>query len=169
MGALPTTRPVTIDEFERMPDVDGIQELLDGEVVRVPPPKLRHSQILRQIAEILQAHVEKNRIWPETGFLIKRSCVQPDISVTHADQGQERGWFAKAPLVAIEVASRGNTPDELEFKKNLYLENGAAEVWIVYDRTRTVVMHTGHDAHSYDGEMSSRALDATFRVPEFFE
>jgi Uma2 family endonuclease len=49
-----------------------------------------------------------------------------------------RGWNGAgilAPLlIAIEVASRGNTPDELEFKKELYLAHGDREVWIVTTR-----------------------------------
>ena len=43
-------------------------------------------------------------------------------------------------MIAIEIASRGNTAEELELKTALYLEQGAAEVWIVYPKTRTMVI-----------------------------
>jgi hypothetical protein len=32
-------------------------------------------------------------------------------------------------MVALEIASRGNTPEPLEAKTAAYLEHGAAEFW----------------------------------------
>jgi Uma2 family endonuclease len=138
MSALPNVRRVSLEEFERLPDFDGVQELLDGEVVEIPPPKRRHSQIVRAIETIFLRHLDRSRVWLETGFLIGDHCPQPDLAVIHSGQGLDRGWYAGAPLIAVGVASRGNTPDELEFKKELYLAHGAHEVWIVHDKTRTV-------------------------------
>jgi Uma2 family endonuclease len=158
MSALATPRPITIEEFELLPEIDGIQELLDGEVVEMPPPKQRHSVLVKRIVKILNRHIDEPRIWPETGFLIGRHCPQPDIAVIHVDQEMERGWYSGAPLIAIEVASRGNTPDELEFKKELYLAHGAREVWIVYDKTRTVEW--------YGPGAVNRTLRSPFQSPE---
>ncbi len=158
MSALATPRPITIEEFELLPEVDGIQELLDGEVVEMPPPKHRHSVLVKRIVKILNRHIDESRTWSETGFLIGRHCPQPDIAVIHVDQEMERGWYSGAPLIAIEVASRGNTPEELEFKKELYLAHGAREVWIVYDKTRTVEW--------YGPGGVNRTLRTSFQSPE---
>ena len=168
MSALPTSRPVTIEELEQMPTKDGIQELLDGVVIETPPPKRHHSQIVKRVARILERHIEEGRVWTETGFLIGRHCPQPDVAVIHPDQGTSRGWFAGAPMIAVEVASRGNTPDELEWKKELYLANGAQEVWIVYDKTRSVVLHAGPEAVRHEDSMVSPALRTTVEISEFF-
>lgn len=108
---------VTIEDFEQVPDKDGIQELLDGVIVESPPPKQGHSWIVKRIARILERHIDADRIWTESGFLIGPHCPQPDIAVIHPEQPLSRGWFAGAPLIAVEVASRGNTPDELEWKR----------------------------------------------------
>jgi Uma2 family endonuclease len=35
-------------------------------------------------------------------------------------------------MIAIEIISRGNSADEMDRKTEAYLEEGAAEVWIVY-------------------------------------
>jgi Uma2 family endonuclease len=43
-------------------------------------------------------------------------------------------------MLAVEVESRGNTPEELERKRVLYLAHGAAEVWIVYPKTQTMLV-----------------------------
>ena len=81
----------------------------------------------------------------------------------------ERGWYAGAPLIAIEVASRGNTPNELEFKKELYLAHGAREVWIVYDKTRTIEWYgPGGRNHTYRAPFHSAELDAGIDPGEIF-
>jgi Uma2 family endonuclease len=69
--------------------------------------------LVKRIVKILNRHIDESRTSTETGFLIGRRCPQPDIAVIHVDQKIERGWYSGAPLIAIEVASRGNTPDEL--------------------------------------------------------
>lgn len=168
MSALPSHRPTTLEEFERLPDTDGIQELLDGVVVDSPPPKRRHSEMIQAIEAILLRHLHRSRVWVQTGFIVGAHCPQPDVAVSHPDQGTERGWFAGAPFIAVEIASRGNTPDELEWKKDLYLANGAAEVWIVFDKTRSVVVHTHAGAVPHASRFTSVALGAEVLVEEIF-
>ncbi len=46
-----------------------------------------------------------------------------------------------APMIAVEVVSRGNTAEETEGKVAAYLDGGATEVWIVYPRTRCMLVH----------------------------
>lgn len=135
----------------------------------MPPPKRRHSQVVRNVETILLRRLHRSRVWTETGFAIGRQCPQPDLAVIHPDQDERLGWFANAPLVAIEVASRGNTPDELEFKKDLYLANGSSEVWIVYDKTHSVVVHTASGAVAHKDRFLSAALETEFVVPEIFD
>ena len=44
-------------------------------------------------------------------------------------------------MVAIEGASRGNTPDELDLKVTEFLEFGAAEVWVIHPKSQTMVVY----------------------------
>ena len=46
------------------------------------------------------------------------------------DQIQDEISASIAPEICIEVKSTGNTFDEMEFKKKLYLEAQAIEVWL---------------------------------------
>jgi Uma2 family endonuclease len=159
----------SVEMFEQLPDTDGVQELLDGTVVRVPPPKKRHSEVVRNVVRLLRKHISEELIWSETGFLIGRHCPQPDVAVIHLGQGSERGWFSGAPRIAIEVASRGNTAEDLEFKKDLYLANGAAEVWIVYDKTGSLMLHTATGTHRFESSFFSEVLGTNVDVREMLE
>ncbi|WP_242032376.1 Uma2 family endonuclease [Aphanizomenon flos-aquae] len=51
-------------------------------------------------------------------------------SDTRFDQIQDEISASIAPEICIEVKSTGNTIDEMEFKKQLYLEAQAIEVWL---------------------------------------
>jgi Uma2 family endonuclease len=51
-------------------------------------------------------------------------------SAERFDRIQEEVSASIAPEICIEVKSSGNTLDEMEFKKRLYFEAQAREVWI---------------------------------------
>lgn len=40
--------------------------------------------------------------------------------------------FPRAPELCVEIVSPSNSREEMRIKKNLYLEAGAQEVWVVY-------------------------------------
>jgi Uma2 family endonuclease len=74
-------------------------------------------------------------------------------------------------MIAIEVASRGNTPDQLERKRLLYLEGGAAEVWLIYPKTRSMLVSrkdgtvsVGPDAN-YECESIGVTVTPAYRTP----
>jgi Uma2 family endonuclease len=147
-----TTRTMlTFEEFESLPDRPGKQELLGGELIDLPPAKLRQNRIAHRIYEELksalnQAHargeaLDLGEAYHEMGYrLAGNSWVQPDVSVTHAGQG-EGEYFIGAPAIAVEVVSPGNSAEDMDTKAELYFQFGAREVWRVYPKTRHVVVH----------------------------
>jgi Uma2 family endonuclease len=65
---------------------------------------------------------------------------QPDVSVTHAGQAVQK-YLGGAPAIAVEIISPSNTAEETDLKTKLYFEFGAREVWLVYRKTRHVIVH----------------------------
>ena len=97
---------------------------------------------MKRIYALLTTVLHDSRIWIETGFQLRTNrWVVPDICVIYPDQPRANGWFQRSPMVAIEVASRGNTPDELQQKVSDYLETGAAEMIVIYPKSRTLVAY----------------------------
>ena len=107
MGA--TTTLMTFEEFERLPDEPGKLELIDGELIRMPPAKARHgkiSQVLNRLLEdmLRELHAkgpanDLGVVFKEMGFLIGSNWVTPDVSITHAGQ-LENDYFEGAPALA---------------------------------------------------------------------
>jgi Uma2 family endonuclease len=149
MGTRTETPRLTFEEFERLPDEPGKRELLEGELVELPPAKINHSRIARRIFNRLQPAVagappgRLSEVCIETGYRLgRRTWVQPDVSVTHPGQ-HEGDYLEGAPALAIEVISPGNRAADVEVKTDLYFEHGALEVWRVYPRNRRVVIYSG--------------------------
>ena len=134
------TTQTTWEEFLTLPDAPGKQELLDGELIVMPPAKLIHMQISLDLFLMLVAALSKSRVWHETGYQLRRGWLQPDVSVTWPDQPIENGWLQGAPMLAVEVVSPSNTAEQIEKKTAAYLEEGAAEVWVIYPITRRMTV-----------------------------
>jgi Uma2 family endonuclease len=119
---------LTIEEFLNLPDVPGKQELLDGELISLPPAKRSHMEISKRLFHLFRSVVDDSRVWFETGYHLHDRMLQPDVSVTWPDQRVENDWFQGAPMIAFEIASRGNTAEEIEGKVAAYIEEGVGEV-----------------------------------------
>lgn len=145
-----TSGLLTFEEFEHLPDEPGKLELLEGELIRMPPAKRKHMDTAHRLFRLLDGLVEALRhrrpelglgaIYIEMGYRMGSdpgSWLQPDVSITHAGQTGD-DYYGGAPLVAIEVASESQSAAHLEAKAEMYLSHGAREVWLVFPKTRKV-------------------------------
>jgi Uma2 family endonuclease len=152
MRAMSTTTSglLTFEEFERLPDEPGKLELLEGELIRMPPAKRKHMYTTQRLFLLLTRLVEDlRRGRPELG--VGDVCIEmgyrmgsdpgtwlvPDVSITHAGQTGD-DYYEGAPLVAVEVASGSQSAAHLEAKAEMYLSRGGREVWLIFPRTRRV-------------------------------
>jgi Uma2 family endonuclease len=144
---------VTFEDLERMPEESGKTELLDGELIQMPPAKLRHNIFsenlfyrLRKLVEALKsggAALGLGKVHHEMGYKIGSkpdSWLVPDVSVTHSGQAGD-DHYEGSPLIAVEVISEPNTAAKIDRKIEEYLANGCQEVWVVYGETRRVLTY----------------------------
>jgi Uma2 family endonuclease len=155
MGAT-TTGLMTFDEFERMPEKPGKQELLNGELIELPPADYQHNttseEIFLRLREAVDAAHERGeanelgRVHMEMGYKLGDHWVQPDVSISFAAQKIAK-YLEGAPAIAIEIVSPSNTAEALDIKTELCFEFGAREVWRFYPKTRHVTVQTA-DGHA---------------------
>jgi len=155
---------LTDEQFLRLPDEPGKQELLNGELISLPPAKLFHGIIARRFAQLIRTALPESRIWTEMGFRLKRGWLQPDVSVIWPDQPQGE-WFEGSPMIAIEIASRGNTDEEIDQKVEAYLADGAAEVWIVRPKTASMTVFRKDSALRVTGVYHCELLALAVDLP----
>ena len=143
-----TTRLVTFEELERIPESEGRYELRRGELVKMPPPVHEHGLVQWQLLELLKAAVgEAGIVRAELGFR-----ALPDYEYRVADVAfvakarwesvPRKGYLQGAPEIVIEVLSPSNSAQEMLDKEQLCLENGALEFWVMNPFRKQVKVST---------------------------
>lgn len=139
-----TTTRMTVEEFLRLPEVEGEKlELIHGEVISMPMSGQPH-EVIKSNLIMLLAHwaVQHHglRVFCESAYQVDNvNCLIPDVSLVAADRivPGTKGVLQRAPELAIEVVS-SEPAARLEDKIELYLSHGSKSVWVAYPSTRTV-------------------------------
>ncbi len=153
--ATTTTKLMTFAEFEQLPNPpEGFRlELRHGELFQVAPPKFQHSRVQWQLRRLLErAAGDAGIVTTEFGFrpTLDNEYLIADIvfaSMKRWKSTDPNGYFSGAPEIVIEVLSPSNTAIEMLDKRNLCLENGSREFWIV-DTDHHLVEVSTPDAHT---------------------
>jgi Uma2 family endonuclease len=142
-----STGQMTWQAFEQLPDGDGFhRELVEGELIVLPPAKSRHARIIKAVARAL-APLEDGGLWSvfiEAGYRLSTdppTWIQPDVSVLSSERaGATSGddYFVKPPELAVEVVSPSETARNLTRKIDLLLAGGSLAVWVIYPDNREV-------------------------------
>jgi Uma2 family endonuclease len=171
MKAMGATTLLTFEEFEQLPDEPGKMELLDGELIRLPPAKLKHARIVHRLYDLLGPIVETaglGEVFMETGYKFgKRAWLQPDVSISHPNQ-PSNDYFEGAPVLAIEVISEANRAQDMDRKVKTYLANGGVEVWVVYPKTQCVWVYRQEHAEEFRGSLRSAIVPVQIDLNQLF-
>ena len=144
------------NDWRNLPD-DRRYEMVDGELVELPPVRRAASIVAGKINRLLEAHIEDGNLpfWVGIGASFRLGLSRanfriPDLSVTAERPGtpaieDEPGVWEGTPDVAVEVISLTDTYVDVIEKARLYLRRGVATVLLVdvYNREVTVRQNTG--------------------------
>ncbi len=162
-----TTTLVTSEQYLAMPDEfdqsgNRIKdELIGGEVVKMPPPGLRHDVIKSKIHAMLAAYlgaypeVELTSLVETAAEVTKHDTLVPDVSVVRSSRiaGDAR-ILQGAPNLAIEVVSPFDTAKHLKRKVDAYLQGGSKSVWVVYPDAKSVELHSVDSMREFKGNQT---------------
>ena len=155
--AKPQRRRLTVDDFAMMCEVgilaaDDRVELIDGELVEMPPMGPAPAGIVNELANVLPALLgphERLRVQSSVQ-LTRYTQPEPDLAVVSRDARQ---YLRKHPqpedvLVAIEVAESSLSFDRDE-KMPRYAAAGVPEAWLVDVGARTITVYSDLSAGRY--------------------
>jgi Uma2 family endonuclease len=165
-----TTSLTTFADFELLPEIAGKRELIDGEIITMPPPELAHSQVAKRILFLLAACLDKSLVWPDqTGYRIAEGWIEPDVSVSFPDQRRDEKYFVGSPMIAVEILSPG---EEIDRKLTLYFAEGALEVWVVDAKRRAMTVYVRQNdkviREVVDREYQSDVAGTAFALADIF-
>ena len=107
-----------------------------GQIV-MSPVKIKHSFYQGRIQRLLESLLQTGEVMPECAIDTSDGVKVADVvwcSDERFDHIQDEVSASIAPEICIEVKSIGNTLEEMEFKKKLYFEAQAMEVWICHEQ-----------------------------------
>ncbi len=145
---------LTADEFYRLSDPPhgGKMELVYGRVVIHIAPAGKHGERSLRIGRALQALADRTGIacvTGETGYLLQTGpdlVRGPDVALVLRSRlpgGDlaEEGYVPVPPDLAVEVVSPNDLQRDVLEKVGEYVDAGVPRVWVVYARTRSVVVY----------------------------
>lgn len=142
-------RPTTAQQLALLPDDAHRHQLVEGELVRHPPPGFEHGRVAARLAQLLDTHAWKTGagyVVSESGFLIERNpdtVLAPDLAYIARQRippglREALPWPALAPDLVVEVKSPSDSQTALLEKAGRWLSAGARLVWIVDPAARTL-------------------------------
>jgi Uma2 family endonuclease len=128
-----------------MPSItDFVEEVIDGEIVRMPPPKNRHGDVVEALFLLLMRQIDPAKVRvrvSQFGLIIRTDPLEvrvPDLAMFHKENVVDReGYIHSAPESVVEVLSPANTRLEREDKLRDYQDLGVPEVWVLSPEART--------------------------------
>jgi Uma2 family endonuclease len=155
-----TPKLFTYEEWLKLPEAEGIEEVVNGEIRKMPPNKWNHARTVEQLAMLLRGQVDPEKILVVTtvfGLVIRHEPLTtrvPDLAVFRMSGIVEHdGYIHSAPELIVEVLSPANTRAERAEKLKDYEILGVPEVWVVSPEARTIEVLS-----LKDGRLSTTAL-----------
>ena len=179
----PRPHRLTVHDYYRMAEVgllspDDRTELIEGEIVDMPPIASEHAAVVTLLARALIREVgdaAEVRVQSPVRFM-PRSEPQPDFAVVRrtADAYRHGHPTASDVLLLIEV-SDSTLRYDLENKARLYAMHGVPEYWVVDLVNRRIVRHRTPSQTEYSerdviasGSLPLPAADSEISVAELF-
>jgi Uma2 family endonuclease len=148
-----TPKTLTYEEWLQLPEVEGVEEVVNGEIRKVPPNKLPHVYAVENLAGLLRATLDRGTVLvivTTFGLVIRRDPLTtrvPDIAVfIRSNIVEQDGYIHSAPELIVEVLSPANTRSERAQKLEDYASLGVPEVWVVSPEAQTVEVLLLQDA-----------------------
>jgi len=168
-----TPKLLTYEEWLKLPEAEGIEEVVNGEIRRMPPNKWNHARIVEQLARQLRARLDSDAIYVVTsvfGLVVRREPLTtrvPDLAVFVAAQMDEQdGYVHSPPDLVVEVLSPANTRTERAEKLRDYESLGVPEVWVLSPEAETLEVLQLREARLATAALLREGRIAPLRFPD---
>ena len=141
---------------------DRVLELVEGALVEMSKPTMKHGIMTMRLAMKIANHVETNDLGvvtaADTGFVLERNPGGRDtvrgldfafVSKSRAPDSPEYTWYEMGPDLAVEVISPDNRAGDIHLKVMQLLNAGTRLIWLIYPESRTVESHTAGGATTF--------------------
>jgi Uma2 family endonuclease len=143
-------------DLAMLPDDGWLYELVEGRLVRMPPPKGRHGRLESRIDNVLSAFIVPRGLGcvyvGDTGFDLTRpgeteeTMLGADVAFVRAERvplaDDDDAYIPGPPDLAVEIASGSQYRPEMSAKAWVWLQRGTRMVWVVWPKRNEVDVWT---------------------------
>lgn len=177
---MPLASPLTIDDFERLPDALALNhELVDGKLVEVSGNTPIHNRLRDYLNRLLGDHAKKNRLGEvisEQEYDFGGNAYGPDVSFYVTEKipllEERRRVQRFVPDLAIEIVCQNDTFARLTQKTDRYRKSGTQEVWVLdVDSRRAFLFSAKGDAILNENQQFASPLipGLSLRIADLFD
>jgi Uma2 family endonuclease len=158
-------------------------ELVRGEVIELPAPRVPHGVVAGNAVWILNGYVRQRRkgyvVSNDSGVILERdpdTVRGPDVALYEGARSFDElppKYGEVPPRLAVEVLSSRDRADRILPKITDYLRNGVELVWLIDPKARTVTVYQpdkGPRVYKQDEELTGEDVlpGLACRVADFF-
>ena len=178
--ATPHTKFLTFEEYLAYDDgTDTRYELVDGELVEMPPESPENNRIAKRLLLELLKHFPMDFVaYKDTEIEVsgkRAKCRIPDL-IVHTEEsllaleGATRATITRdmpSPAIAIEIVSPGiaNRNRDYRYKRTEYAARGITEYWIVDPQEQQITICKLENGQYEDGVIRGNEAIASDVVP----
>lgn len=163
----------TVADYRRLPEGAPMQ-LIDGEFIMAPAPRIPHQDISMQLSTLLNNFAQRHNLGkvlaaPVDVYLTPADVYQPDllfIAREHYDVIRDDGVHG-APDLVVEILSASTAYYDEHRKKDIYESAGVKEYWLVdpMEASIEIFLNTGSE---YTRQFKGKGGDACSSVLDGF-
>lgn len=145
-------------DYDALPE-DLRVELIDGELLKMPSPTLRHQKIAKRVFLALVEAVGPDRVFfcPVDVPIDNWNVFVPDLVVT-AEIPPDADKVILRPFCLFEVLSPSTASRDRLVKARRYFKVGAKEVWLLDHEAGTAELRTPSGARTFRRTLRSKAI-----------
>ncbi len=141
-------KKLTYQDYLNLPPDDFRYQLIEGELIMTPAPKVIHQIVKSNIEKHLRNFVEENQLGlvldaPCDVYFDEKNVLQPDIFFISQKRSQiiNEDLIKGAPDLIIEVLSPHSAYYDLVEKKALYERHNVLEYWLVDPKLKWIEIY----------------------------
>ena len=126
--------PLTLEQFLALPEAKPAVEYGCGELIQKISPTSEHSKLQNRLDVCITVYAEPRRLGrmlPELRVNIGGASRVPDLAFYREGRVPAGGYATSAPDLAIEIASPGQSREDLAKKCAWYVEQGSTLALLV--------------------------------------
>lgn len=144
------TKPLTLEEFLKLPETEPASEYIDGQIIQKQMPQGKHSVIQGELVTAINAVVKPQKIaraFPELRCTFGGRSIVPDVSVfvwnriPRDENGAIANVFQAAPDWIIEILSPDQSATKVTKKILHSLKHETQMGWLLDPDEQTIFVY----------------------------